>query len=185
MVHISKDSNKAVIWCLEFALTLIFKAAEGIGAKLNRSELNQYFAQNCKTEISNRQISQMVYDLKRKKYIEFGKGDSVKLTEKAKIKIIDKISNTKVRDGKYRLISFDIPEIKKSNRNNFRRAIKRIGFKQVQKSLWVSDRNVGDLVDLAIKEYEVDDYVAYFLSGRSNIDKYLGKTLETKNEVYS
>lgn len=182
MVHNPKNSQKILVWCLESVLNLVFKAVDHLGTKLSQSELGRYFSQNFGDDISNKQISQMVYDLKRNKYIHIDSSDSVRLTGKAKLRIIDKISETKDCDGKYRLISFDIPETKKRNRNNFRRAIKRIGFKQVQKSLWVSDRNVADLVDLAIEEYEVDDYVAYFMAERSNIDKYIKKVLAIKKD---
>lgn len=178
MVLNPKNSQKIMGWCIESALNLLFKAIDCAGEKLSQSELGQYFNHNYEGNISKQQSRQMVYTLKKQKYTELGEGDSVKLTGKAKIRIIDKISNTKTSDGKYRLISFDIPETKRSNRNNFRRAIKRIGFKQVQKSLWVSDRNVVDLVELAIQEYAVDDYVAYFLSDRSNIDAYIKKVLD-------
>ena len=115
----------------------------------------------------------MVYELKKSKYIEIDEGDSVKLTNKAKIKLIDRIADTNINDGKLRLVSFDIPEIKRTNRNNFRRAIKRMGFRQVQKSLWVNNRNVGELVEMAAVEYKVSDYVAYFVAERSNIDHHI------------
>jgi CRISPR-associated endonuclease Cas2 len=180
MVHNPKNSQMILVWCLESALGLIFKAAEVIGEKISRSELNEYFSQNTSEEVSSRQISKMIYELKKRDYLDWSEGDSVRLTEKAKIKIIDQISETKERDGKYRLISFDIPEIKRQNRNNFRRAIKRIGFKQVQKSLWVSDRNVGELVEAAANEYKVNDYIAYFVADKSNIDKYLKKVLRSE-----
>jgi DNA-binding transcriptional regulator PaaX len=179
MVHNPKNSQKILGWCLESAINLVFQAVEGVHKKLNHSELAEYFNQNTSgLNVSNRQISRMIYDLKRRNYIQVDAGDSVKLTGKAKIKIIDKISNARVRDNKYRIISFDIPETKRANRNNFRRAIKRIGFRQVQKSLWVCDRNVGDLVQIAEQEYGVGDYVAYFVAECSTIDRYIKKILD-------
>lgn len=184
MVHNPKNSQKVMSWCLETAIVLIFNTVESIGSRIKHSELGRYLSQSTSDlNISGRQISSMVYDLKRRNYIEIEDGDSVKLTNKAKIKIIDQIASTNNVDGKCRLISFDIPETKRTNRNNFRRAIKRIGFRQVQKSLWVSNRNVSDLVELAIKEYKVSEYVAYFVADRSNIDSHIANILNPKKDI--
>jgi len=142
--------------------------------------LSVYLHENVSSpDITNRKLNQTIYDLKRRNYIDFGPSDSVILTNKAKIKIIDKIIKTKKQDGHYRLISFDIPEDKRNNRNNFRRAIKRMGFKQVQKSLWVSKENVGELVEIAANEYKVSQYIAYFIVDKSNIDSHLNKLFES------
>ena len=103
---------------------------------------------------------------------------SIKLTNKAKIKIIDKIIEGKEKDNKYRFISFDIPERLHYYRDLFRRAIKRMGFRQIQQSLWVTDKNIGDLVEIAAKEYGVEEYVAYIVAETSNIDAHIKQTLK-------
>ena len=180
MVHNPKLSQSVVSWCLESALGLIFSAVESVGDKLDQKKARKYIRDNNKdSSVSNQQVSQMFYSLKKRKYLEILENNTLKLTNKAKIKIIDQISIKCENDHKYRLISFDVPEIMRTNRDNFRRAIKRMGFKQVQKSLWVIDRNVGALVDIVAKEYGVSDYIAYFVADRSNIDKYMQKVLES------
>lgn len=40
-------------------------------------------------------------------------------------------------DGKWRLVGLDIPETKKSRRDTVRQLLKRLGFKLLQRSLWV------------------------------------------------
>ncbi|MEI8143677.1 MAG: hypothetical protein WCG48_03625 [Candidatus Berkelbacteria bacterium] len=183
MVHNPKNSQKVMAWCLEAAIGLIFKGAEYIGHKISSRNLNNYLSENSTYyDVSQKQINQMVYDLKRRNYISFGEGDSVVLTHKAKIKIIDQVVSSKRRDGKYRFISFDIPESKRLQRDNFRLSIKRMGFRQVQKSLWVSDLNIGDLVESAITEYKVGDYVAYFVAEKSNIDKHIVEILKRQSD---
>jgi DNA-binding transcriptional regulator PaaX len=152
--------------------------------KTRWSKLNDYIAVNTShLDVSSQDISKMVYELHRRKYIENRDGDSIVLTNKAKLKIIDRITDEEGRDGKYRLVSFDIPEIKRGNRNCFRRAIKRMGFVQVQKSLWVTDRNVSDFVEMAAKEYGVDDFVAYFVAEGTNIDKHIADVLIRKDKM--
>ena len=79
-------------WCLESAIGLIFKGVEFLNDKISAANLNHYLQENSKGyDVSGRQISQTVYDLKRRNYIDFGEGDSVILTNKARIKIIDQI----------------------------------------------------------------------------------------------
>ncbi|MFA7253317.1 MAG: CRISPR-associated endonuclease Cas2 [Patescibacteria group bacterium] len=169
-----KQSGEMLTWCIESALGMIFRGTKSAAKILKRSELGKYLRTEFGDETTTaRQVSKMVYKLKKQKYIEVAEGDSVVLTNKAKIKIIDQISDSLGWDGKYRLVSFDIPETKRANRNNFRRAIKRIGFKQVQKSLWVCDRNVGELVEIIAAEYKIEEYVAYFIADKSNVDRYI------------
>ncbi|HOX41143.1 MAG TPA: hypothetical protein PK263_03040 [bacterium] len=122
------------------------------------------------------EISRYIHSLKQRGYVEIDKvpkGESIKFTTKGKIKVLETFSEKSERDGNFRFLSFDIPESFKLKRNQFRRSIKRLGFKQVQKSLWVCDRNVGDLVDLLIGEYDLKQYVAYIISASSDIDDYL------------
>lgn len=61
-------------------------------------------------------------------------------------------------DGKWRVVVFDIPEQKRIVRNLFRRHLKKWGFKQLQKSVWISqsncyDRLVSYIKDLGLKRY--------------------------------
>lgn len=107
---------------------------------------------------------------------------SVEFTDKAKIKIIDKIAERNKIDGKFRFISFDIPEDMKSSRNKFRRAIKKMGFRQIQKSLWVLNRNVGELVEFASYRYGIEKYVIYIISEKTDIDGIIEKKFEN-NEL--
>lgn len=179
MVHNPKLSQNIMKWGVASALFLVFKLVKTAGEKVNELMVKQSFKDNYEF-IGNRKLGDMVYRLKKSNYIHVDENDSVRLTNRAKMKIVDKVSDASIADKKCRLVSFDIPEIKRTNRNNFRRAIKRMGFRQVQKSLWVSNRNIGDLVEAAAKEYQVTDYVAYFVADRSNIDKYLKKLLEDK-----
>jgi len=126
-------------------------------------------------------ITKLLGNLKRSGYVEIVKdseAESVRFTNKARLAIIDNISARCVSDHKTRLVSFDIPERLRSNRDKFRRTIKRLGFVQVQKSLWVCDKNVGDLVELAASEYGVDAYVVYIIAEKTNIDGYILKSLD-------
>jgi CRISPR-associated endonuclease Cas2 len=99
---------------------------------------------------------------------------SVKLTNKGRIKLIEN-SRKERTDGKWRMLSFDIPEKFSKKRNQFRRSIKRVGFKQVQKSLWACPYVDADEIELIISELAIKEYVAYMIVEKTDIDKYLNK----------
>lgn len=127
--------------------------------------------------ISDNRIFDRLNYLKDTGYIKYSRNNnslSVKLTLKGKIKLLENSAERKT-DGKWRMISFDIPEDIKARREQFRRAIKRIGFRQVQKSLWACPFAKADAVVKAIKYYKVDKYVAYLVIEKSDIDNYLKK----------
>ena len=127
--------------------------------------------------------SKFVNNLERQGYLRKTKvgQNSVELTNKAKIRIIDKISGRRKIDGKFRFVSFDVPEEKRRARNGFRKAIKRLGFFQVQKSLWVCNKNIGDLVEIASYEYGVEKYVIYIISETTDVDGLLAKKFHKNN----
>lgn len=126
-------------------------------------------------------ICKIFNNFKKDGYIRVDAGsggiESVTFTNKAKLAVIDRLTEKLPFNEEYCLVSFDIPERLKTNRNQFRRAIKRMGFKQIQKSLWASRKRLGDLVDLASDEYGVSEYVVYFISARTNMDKFLSTIL--------
>jgi len=128
-------------------------------------------------------IAQLISNLKRSGYIEIDKiggQESVRFTDKAKLAIVDRIAERSAVDNRNRFVSFDIPERLRQSRDQFRRTIKRLGFVQIQKSLWVCDKNIGNLVELAAKEYGVEDYVVYIVSEKTNIDSTISKILLEK-----
>ena len=174
MVVNPKKYQKGVDWCVDSALELIYDATVSVGNQLERQGLFSFFKSKLGLwEVNDQQISKTIYQLKRQKYIEFDNSDSVVFTNKAKIKVIEKIVSDNSKGERNRLVSFDIPESRRTRRDKFRRAIKRMGFRQIQKSLWVSNIDVGDLVEAAATEYEVNQYVAYFVAEKSNIDNYI------------
>lgn len=122
-----------------------------------------------------------LHNLDKRGYVKLFKGsDSIEFTNKAKLRIIDFVAGKVESDSHFRFVSFDIPEDMRQKRDLFRRAIKKLGFKQVQKSLWVVNKNVGDLVELAAYEYGVEKYVIYIASNKSDIDGVLSKKFPEK-----
>ena len=75
-------------------------------------------------------------------------------------------------DGKYRVVLFDIPEQKRVVRNLFRRNLKKWGFTIMQKSVWVSKRDVYKKLSEYIRELGIEQWVTVFETTKiSNIPK--------------
>lgn len=62
-------------------------------------------------------------------------------------------------DGKWRIVMFDIPEEKRVIRNLFRRNLKKWGFKHLQKSVWVSKKDVFEKLTNYIKDLGIERWV--------------------------
>jgi hypothetical protein len=128
-------------------------------------------------------ISKLVQSFKRSGYIEIkrsGGQESICFTNKARLAVIDRIAARGEEDEKYRFVSFDIPEKWRARRNQFRSTIKRLGFRQIQKSLWVCNKNIGNLVDIAADEYKVGEYVVYIVAEATNINEAIGEIFTKK-----
>ena len=128
--------------------------------------------------------SQRLNNLAQRGYLEIKNGpdgQSIVFTDKAKLKVLDRIAEQIPENEEfYYFVSFDIPESLKNNRNLFRLAIKKLGFRQVQKSLWVSRKSVGQFVEMASREYKVENYVVYLIAKTTNIDGVIDKMLSNK-----
>lgn len=118
-------------------------------------------------------FSERLKYLEKQGYIKI-QNNSISITRKGKIKQLEG-SNDNAKDGKWRILSFDIPENMSAKRDRFRRSIKYIGYKQVQKSLWACPFIKADEVDLIIDEYGIRNYVAYFIIEKTDIEDHLKK----------
>src|SRR3989344_5880508 len=92
--------------------------------------------------IDKKRIQNSLRYLKRKHFIAFpGKGKfTITKTGRARLDRIniDQIIVKRVPwDGKWRLLTFDIPEEKESKRDYFRRRLKEIGFYHFQRSVFI------------------------------------------------
>lgn len=106
---------------------------------------------------NKKKVYDTFYDLKRRGDIRIKqqKGQIyISLTEKGKKKAgwlqIDelKIKRPKKWDKKWRVIIFDIVELKKVHRDAFRGKLKELGFQPLQKSVWVSPFACNDEIAL-------------------------------------
>lgn len=135
-------------------------------------------------ELDREQFSKTLYKLKRTDYIDDYKSNKnlqpdFKLSEKGRRKAIKyllgsaKIKTPKLWDKKWRIVIFDVPEDKKNLREIVRANLKRIGFYQLQKSVFVYPFDCKELID----------YLKYFYNANKYIQFIVAETIETELDL--
>jgi DNA-binding transcriptional regulator PaaX len=108
---------------------------------------------------------------------------SLKLTKLGKFEVgirgLDtQIGRSKVWDGLWRVIVFDIPESKSKVRYELRRAVGLYGFYKLQQSVWVYPYPCEDFVKLIKQRLGIASHVLYLTSNYIENDKYLRKEFD-------
>ncbi len=110
-------------------------------------------------------INSTLYSLKTRGYIERVEIEGrviYKLTPKGKIRIIKEYLPKKPKwDGKWQIVIFDIPEKKKKTREVFREKLYELGFKKMQKSVWIFPYNVKEYLELVIEYFYIKPFVKF------------------------
>lgn len=101
-------------------------------------------------------------------YIEKKNGNvEIVLSEKGKRKVLEfDIDNIKIGkptrwDKKWRMVMFDIPEKRRAERNVLREKLKNIGFKEIQKSVFVHPYPCLDEINFIVEYFQLRRYVRY------------------------
>lgn len=119
-------------------------------------------------ELKKSSLSQALKRLREGRLIEqikLKKDIVIKLTDEGRGLINDEFDESKW-DGKFRIVAFDIPEQKRIIRNLFRRNLKKWGFKHLQKSVWISKKDVFDKLEFYIKDVGIEEWVMVMEVGR-------------------
>lgn len=69
-------------------------------------------------------------------------------------------------DGNWYLVSYDIPEKRRTDRQIFRENLKRLGFGEMHASLWISPFNFLGDVEKIIEEYQLSPFVILAISDK-------------------
>src|SRR3989344_2401156 len=89
-----------------------------------------------------------------------------------------KLNQNKKWDKKWRVLIFDIPESRRSDRDNIRYALVSIGFMRLQDSVWVYPYNCEDIISLLKADTETGENVLYMIvdaiENDEPIKKYFG-----------
>lgn len=115
-----------------------------------------------------REAWRVVYYMKSQGYLAGDYEHGLQLTEKALRRLrqiqLDDLVIVPLRrwDGFWRVVSYDIPEDKKSARNAFGNRLRQMGCFQLQRSVWISPFSCREQVAVAAAHYGTDEHVTYF-----------------------
>ena len=97
------------------------------------------------------------------------RGRFLELTRKGKKKLREwerccyKLPQPKVWDGRWRILIFDIPEKRKWLRNRLRDTLRAVGFKMLQRSVWVYPFDCEDFITLLKTDFKIGRDVLYLI----------------------
>ncbi|MBI2454317.1 MAG: CRISPR-associated endonuclease Cas2 [Parcubacteria group bacterium] len=152
---------------------VLLLVAAGIGLSLAKSP-KQYFRVIKETQrewqkVNERALTDAIRSLYQSKLIRERENPdgslTMVLTEKGQHKIITfnidnmEIKTPEVWDKKWRIVLFDIPEKKRAARDVLRENLKRIGFYEFQKSVFVHPYPCQNEVDYLIEYYNIRPHV--------------------------
>jgi len=122
-----------------------------------------------KTYLNKKGTLEKLQYLKRHNYVDLEKVDKmkyrVKLTEKGKAKMLLVLFNEMGKevkrnwDGIWRIVSFDIPERHKRERDSFRKKLRDIGFFPLQESVFICPYACKKELDFIMSVFEIEDFV--------------------------
>ncbi|MCX6812805.1 MAG: hypothetical protein NTW79_04310, partial [Candidatus Berkelbacteria bacterium] len=145
-------------------------------APLSKKEAYKIYYGNYHHVYSEVPFAKWLYRLRDSGYINYKhNSESIEFTFKTKLKLMNKIGEKFEESNLYHFISFDIPEELRRTRDSFREAIKDLGYKQVQKSLWVINKDVFEIVESVAYEMKIEKYLVNLISKESDIDGVLDK----------
>ncbi len=117
-----------------------------------------------------KKFSKLIYYLKKKGLIKIRNLENKKaviltpLGNERVLKIKYKMMDKKRRkDGKLQMIIFDIPEKKRYLRDLLRKHLIFLGYKMLQKSIWICPYDVLKETEEFLRKYAIDPYVKLFL----------------------
>ena len=113
-------------------------------------------------ELADGRIKIILEDAGRKRVLEY-ELEEMKIKKPAKW------------DGKWRMVLFDIPHSKKKARDALRFHLKRLGFYQYQKSVFIYPYICGDEIDFIIEFYQIRPNVRQLVISEIDNDFHLRK----------
>lgn len=144
--------------------------------------LGEYFLSNHKYK--NQQLKRSLLSLEKRGMVSMKQeGDKtvIKLTKDGKQKLLKfKLDDIKIKpqkkwDRKWRLVIFDMPVEYNAARTEFTRKLKEIGFKLLQKSVWVCPYPCEDEVGFLKEIYEVSQFVRVIIADKIDVKNDLMK----------
>lgn len=124
--------------------------------------------------INKRDLGRIIKRLEKQDMISISEADGktkIEITDKGKRRLLEyDFENielqAKKRDGKWRLVMFDIPNSKKSARDSFRKKLLQLGLIKLQKSIFVCAFPCKKEIDFLCHFLDISDYVSLVVLDR-------------------
>ncbi|TSD01174.1 MAG: phenylacetic acid degradation operon negative regulatory protein [Parcubacteria group bacterium Athens0714_25] len=134
-----------------------------------------------KKKYKPKSVGRALNRMKKQKLIEIKKEKNdkitIQITERGKKRLLEyNIDELQIKipekwDGKWRIVSFDIPEKRKKAREAFREKLRDLGFYPFQKSLFIFPFACSDEIDFISEIFEIKKHIVYFETSNIN-NKY-------------
>lgn len=125
-----------------------------------------------------RTFNQFISYLKSRGYIKIPEGEAIsfpQLTIRGKQKALAgriKVTEWPVRkDGKMIMVMYDIPKQRAQVRHAFRDRLEFLDYQMFQESVWVSDKDVVEETEHAMREYRLENCVDLFIIKKVQVQK--------------
>lgn len=156
---------------------VILLLVAGVALGLSRSPKNYFkilsgVAKEWK-EIEHKRLFKLVREFYNDRIVDYKEKDDgtvyIVLTKEGKKKALEyKLDELKIKkpdkwDKKWRVVIFDIPEKKKKAREALRSKLKELGFKELQKSVFIHPYPCEDEIDFINEVFEIRYYVRLLL----------------------
>lgn len=131
------------------------------------------------------EIKKVIRYLAQKKYIKLNKKKRrIYLAEKGFLEFtrFKALKEHKKWDGKWRIIIFDVAEEKRNNRDFLRKRLKWLGFKELQKSVWIFPYDIRKDIEelMAISKYNYRGDIRFLTAEKIEEDGDLKKWFNLK-----
>ncbi len=167
---LDSDTTKAKITKVALGAIVVAGSVGIVFIAVGMGNAVQIFSMFKKTKkYSKAQVKNAITNLHRQKYIEYISGKNgittVRLTIKGESYLknfaVDtiKIKKPKNWDGKWHLVMFDLPIKYSKARNSLRFQLKKLGFVQFQKSVWIYPYPCLDEILFIIDYHKIGKYV--------------------------
>jgi virulence-associated protein VapD len=133
-------------------------------------------------KIDGKSLKREINSLYRFKFITKKENENgsitVLLTEKGELRALNRqLENLKISkkkwDGKWRMVAFDMPENYKKGRDALRHKLKSIGFRELQKSVFVFPYDCQREIALLVKLFNLKKYVRFGVLEMIDNEDYL------------
>ncbi len=157
--------GKKILLLLEAGVALSFAVTPGRQFKILKEIPKEW------KKIDQDKLRRLIREFYNERLIDFKEEDDgtikIVITKEGKQYILRyKIDEMEIKipiiwDGIWRLVMFDIPERKRIARDALRRKLRELGFKELQKSVFIFPHPCRDEIDFIVEVSEIRPYVRY------------------------